>query len=79
MTGNLRRQFIKLSVQTAGALFALASLPGSIRRAMATQHVSATNDEFVWLEEREGKAAQQWVKQQNQRTIARFADSEDFR
>lgn len=79
MTGNLRRQFIKLSVQTAGALFALASLPGSIRRAMATQHVSATNDEFLWLEEREGKAAQQWVKQQNQRTIARFADSEDFR
>lgn len=73
-----RRQFIKLSVQTAGAAFAMTSLPNSIRLAMTAEGDSAASDEFLWLEELQGKAAQQWVKQENQRTIARYAQSTVF-
>lgn len=73
-----RRQFIKLSAQTAGAVFAMTSLPNSIRLAMAAEGGSAASDEFLWLEELQGKAAQQWVQQENQRTVTRFAQGEGF-
>ena len=73
-----RRQFIKLSAQTAGAVFAMTSLPNSIRLAMAAEGGAAAGDEFLWLEELQGKKALQWVQQENQRTVARFGQGEDF-
>ncbi|WP_312239761.1 prolyl oligopeptidase family serine peptidase [Pantoea sp.] len=76
MTGKQRRQFIKGGI---GALFTLSFLPGSLRQAMAGRKTSLPGDEFLWLEEREDCAALAWVKQQNQRTLARFAESEEFR
>jgi prolyl oligopeptidase len=74
-----RRQFIKLSAQTAGAVFAMTSLPNSIRLAMAADGGTSAADQFLWLEELQGKAAQAWIKQENQRTTARFAQGEGFR
>jgi prolyl oligopeptidase len=73
-----RRQFIKLSAQTAGAVFAMTSLPNSVRLAMAAEGGASATDEFLWLEALQGKAAQAWVKQENQRTAARFAQGKGF-
>lgn len=73
-----RRQFIKLSAQTAGAVFAMTSLPNSIRLAMAAEGGAAAGDDFLWLEELQGKKALQWVQQENQRTVARFGQGEEF-
>ncbi|CAI0777996.1 prolyl oligopeptidase family serine peptidase [Serratia ficaria] len=56
----------------------MTSLPNSIRLAMAAEGGSAAGDEFLWLEELQGKAAQQWVQRENQRTAARFAQGEGF-
>lgn len=54
MTVTHRRQFIKLSVQTAGAVFAMTSLPNSIRLAMAAEGGAHATDEFLWLEALQG-------------------------
>lgn len=71
-----RRQFIKLSMQTTGAAFAMTALSSCIRLAMAGS--STTDDEFLWLEELQGKRSLQWVQNENQRTMAHFARSQDF-
>lgn len=76
MARNQRRQFIKYST---GTLLSFISLPVSIHRAIAALNASASeDDEFLWLE-KEGRATTEWVTQQNQRTVAHFAQSEDFR
>ncbi|MEE4410062.1 MULTISPECIES: prolyl oligopeptidase family serine peptidase [unclassified Serratia (in: enterobacteria)] len=56
----------------------MTSLPNSVRLAMAAEGGASATDEFLWLEELQGKAAQVWVKQENQRTTARFAQGEGF-
>ncbi|HEJ7149763.1 TPA: S9 family peptidase, partial [Serratia marcescens] len=56
----------------------MTSLPNSIRLAMAAEGGAAAGDEFLWLEELQGKKALQWVQQENQRTVARFGQGEDF-
>lgn len=56
----------------------MTSLPNSIRTAMAAEGGAAAGDEFLWLEELQGKKALQWVQQENQRTVARFGRGEDF-
>ncbi len=73
-----RRQFIKFSVQTTGAVFAMTSLPDSIRLAMAAGQQPPGADEFLWLEELRGTQALAWVEKENQRTAARFAQGKDF-
>ena len=78
ITHRNRRQFLKLSAQTAGAVFAMTSLPSSIRLAMAAENGASSTDEFLWLEQLQGKAVQAWIKQENQRTTARFAQGEGF-
>ncbi len=56
----------------------MTSLPNSIRLAMAAEGGAAAGDDFLWLEELQGKKALQWVQQENQRTVARFGQGEDF-
>ncbi|PHM53914.1 oligopeptidase B [Xenorhabdus sp. KK7.4] len=74
-----RRKFIKICAQTAGGVFAMAALPGSIRFAIAADNGVVTSDEFLWLEDLQGETAQRWVKQENQRTIARYTQGGSFR
>lgn len=76
MTCKKRRQLIRGGV---GAVLTLSLLPGSLRQAVANKKNSIPDDEFLWLEEREGAAALEWVRQQNQRTLVRFAGSDAFR
>ncbi|UTN98779.1 MULTISPECIES: prolyl oligopeptidase family serine peptidase [Serratia] len=56
----------------------MTSLPNSVRLAMAAEGGASATDEFLWLEALQGKAAQAWVKQENQRTTARFAQGKSF-
>ncbi|WP_199639177.1 prolyl oligopeptidase family serine peptidase [Serratia sp. PAMC26656] len=56
----------------------MTSLPNSVRLAMAAEGGASATDEFLWLEALQGKAAQAWVKQENQRTTARFAQGKGF-
>lgn len=56
----------------------MTSLPNSIRLAMAAEGGAAAGDEFLWLEELQGKKALQWVQQENQRTVARFGGAKTF-
>ncbi|MDX7998282.1 S9 family peptidase [Xenorhabdus sp. Reich] len=56
----------------------MTSLPNSIRLAMAAEGGATASDEFLWLEDLQGEAAQQWVKQENQRTIVRYAQEDGF-
>ncbi|HBA7293533.1 TPA: hypothetical protein J1X80_004802, partial [Escherichia coli] len=41
-------------------------------------HNSAFDDEFLWLEELHDEKSLQWVKKENQRTIAHFARNQNF-
>ncbi|KLU13949.1 MULTISPECIES: prolyl oligopeptidase family serine peptidase [Xenorhabdus] len=57
----------------------MASLSNCIRLAIAAEGEAVASDEFLWLENLQGKAALQWVKQENQRTIARYVQGDSFR
>lgn len=56
----------------------MTSLPDSIRLAMAEPQQPSATDDLLWLEELQGKQALAWVEQENQRTLARFAQGEAF-
>lgn len=73
-----RRQFLKFSAQTTGAVIAMTSLPDSIRLGMAAEQLPPDTDDFLWLEALQGKPALTWVEQQNQRTVTRFAQGKAF-
>ncbi|HEL6148893.1 TPA: hypothetical protein UOV73_004892, partial [Escherichia coli] len=54
----------------------MTALSDSIPQAMAGN--SASDDEFLWLEELQGDKSLQWVQKENQRTIARFTRNQNF-
>lgn len=56
----------------------MIALTRSIRLALAEKGEAAASDEFLWLEDLQAEAAQQWVQQQNQRTLARYARGDGF-
>ncbi|WP_431295594.1 prolyl oligopeptidase family serine peptidase [Rahnella sp. PAMC 25559] len=53
-------------------------LPNSIGPSMAAEDGTTAGDEFLWLEALHGKKASQWVQKQNKRTVASFAQGDDF-
>ncbi|MCU7297290.1 prolyl oligopeptidase family serine peptidase [Escherichia albertii] len=54
----------------------MTALSDSISLAMAGN--SASDDEFLWLEELQGQESLQWVQKENQRTMARFTRNQNF-
>ncbi|MCS3408825.1 prolyl oligopeptidase family protein [Serratia sp. AKBS12] len=54
----------------------MTTLPNSIRLAMAADQSNA--DQFLWLEQLHSQPALEWVTQQNQRTLSRYAQGTDF-
>ncbi len=55
----------------------LLGLPSGI--ALAQETAPTTDDPFLWLEEVEGTAALDWVRGQNERTVAAYGSTESFK
>lgn len=56
----------------------MPSLPNSPRQDLAQTHPTPSEDPFLWLEALQGEPALAWVAQQNQRTLAQFAQGDNF-